>query len=446
MDEDNGVLYLTHGSNHIFATFNMITKRWNVMSRNKEEGKKYNITGCYSTPSVMIPKFGLHIVGSYSRHIRYNKPKKQFVSALISANRSYLCDHAMAYINNKKLLMVLGGRHPETTDSILFTKCSGDNNSNYVWNEFPLKLPHVSCPECTVVFGSVLIVYYIVHHDDDKPFMWILDCNDNEYKWVQPLLSEMEYPKDVCSIIATKTNYVHFIDPYSETHSKIHLSRLFPRNLYIKYVNEQDDDDMKCDQCDELKEKLNVMDAEKQSLHQVINDLLNNQQKIENEKKQMKEQLTQREEEVSELHKQVVKLSTELRQSQEEVGKLNEECKESKLELNEVKKELNKLKRLRRINLSNYLNWSDDDIMDWILTLEEGRYEKYEKKLRAVFNEEGVCGQAMPFIDKPELKGWGITNFMDRNNIYQHLQDLVAQNNHIKNEQELEGGNDTAYI
>eukprot|EP01083_Nonionella_stella_P087803 244434_1 len=247
MDEDNNILYLTHGTNSIFATFNMITNEWNVMSKSYEEGWKYNMPDCMHTPSVMINS-ELHIIGLPFRntfHHRYNKSKKQFVTA---STHHYISGHAVAYVNNKNMLMVLGGYYGSyPTDTILFTKCSGDNNSNCVWKEFPLKLPHGACPTCTVVFESVLIVYYKYSGDDDnsdsddedKRFLWILDLNENKYQWIKPLLSETKYPKflNVTSLIATKANYLHFIDVRNGRYLKIHLSLFMPPKIYKKYVN-----------------------------------------------------------------------------------------------------------------------------------------------------------------------------------------------------------------
>eukprot|EP01083_Nonionella_stella_P314281 1131636_1 len=43
MDEENDLLYLTHGLYDIFATFNMNSNKWNVMSKSEQEGTKYNI-------------------------------------------------------------------------------------------------------------------------------------------------------------------------------------------------------------------------------------------------------------------------------------------------------------------------------------------------------------------------------------------------------------------
>eukprot|EP01083_Nonionella_stella_P254744 875078_1 len=62
MDEENDLLYLTHGWSDIFATFNMNSNKWNVMSKSEQEGTKYNIIhrNLYS-PSLMLPNSELHV-------------------------------------------------------------------------------------------------------------------------------------------------------------------------------------------------------------------------------------------------------------------------------------------------------------------------------------------------------------------------------------------------
>ena len=79
--------------------------------------------------------------------------------------------------------------------------------------------------------------------------------------------------------------------------------------------------------------------------------------------------------------------------------KLNEECKETKMQSMDVKSELGKMKRMKNINIKHYyLNWTADEIVDWISSLDDGHYECYDTKFRLFFNEESVDYQAIPYI------------------------------------------------
>ena len=114
---------------------------------------------------------------------------------------------------------------------------------------------------------------------------------------------------------------------------------------------------------------------------------------------------------------------------------LSEECKEKTLELISLNKQLQKLNKLRFIDTSDYLSWSADDIVDYLCTLNNGKYEKYSAKLRIVFAEEGVDGESIKDIDKPSLRDWGVNNFKDRANIFNKLQEIIHKNeNNINND------------
>eukprot|EP01084_Bolivina_argentea_P139800 245894_1 len=106
----------------------------------------------------------------------------------------------------------------------------------------------------------------------------------------------------------------------------------------------------------------------------------------------------------------------DLEACKEENSKLNEKYKTIKLELNTLK--------------NNYLEWEGDDIVYWIISLDDGEYKTYETQLKVAFNKENVNGKGIQFIDKIELKGWGIENFIHRQNLHQHIQNLVNGNNH----------------
>ena len=73
--------------------------------------------------------------------------------------------------------------------------------------------------------------------------------------------------------------------------------------------------------------------------------------------------------------------------------------------------------------------------MDWIINLDDGQYKEYEEILRMEFKKEDVNGSAIPHIDKHEWKTWGITKFMHRTNIDQHLKNLINNN---KNEEKAQ--------
>ena len=78
-------------------------------------------------------------------------------------------------------------------------------------------------------------------------------------------------------------------------------------------------------------------------------------------------------------------------------------------------------------------------MVDWLISLESGKFEKYEVMLRNIFNKEGVNGSTMKHIDKTELRGWGIESFMDRSVIDKHIQNVVNNINDEGNNYNEEG-------
>eukprot|EP01083_Nonionella_stella_P306350 1072706_1 len=108
-------------------------------------------------------------------------------------------------------------------------------------------------------------------------------------------------------------------------------------------------------------------------------------------------------------------------------------------QLNDVKKQLTQLKRAQRLDTAQYLQWSSDQLVDWIVSLEDGKYQQYENKFRTQFSKEGVNGEAIPHIDRVALNHWGIQNFMDRANLDNAIKRLVQQNKLQDNDVNDEG-------
>merc|ERR1712083_838958 len=69
-----------------------------------------------------------------------------------------------------------------------------------------------------------------------------------------------------------------------------------------------------------------------------------------------------------------------------------------------------------------------EDILLWILSLEDGRYKKYESVLQQSLSEEEVKGEYLSKVDAADVKGWGIKAFMDKKDLSKHIEDLVGQN------------------
>ena len=130
-------------------------------------------------------------------------------------------------------------------------------------------------------------------------------------------------------------------------------------------------------------------------------------------------------------------MKIQIKEYQNEISILKSKYDDEHKELILVKEELNKLKISERLKVENYLNWNGDDIVDWLMILD---------KLRKVFNCHKVNGEKMFYIDKQELRGWGVSDLMHRNNIFNHFQTLTQPNSGNEIEQEGTGNIITKYI
>eukprot|EP01084_Bolivina_argentea_P260561 440056_1 len=264
---------------------------------------------------------------------------------------------------------------------------------------------------------------------DDVYYMDIF--GDGKWK-----IAEVKCPKPgKCNVVITDNKTVHVLpwDRYTD-HFCINIADLLPETvLNANHLNDDQkhNDDIKCNQCDEMKEKVSVLETKVNSLQTLINDLLSMQSKMEMDREENNRVIQQ------------YKIQND---------RLNDECKEMKMELVEVKKKLKELKR-KNIDPTKFREWSGDEFVDWICGLEQGKYIKYESSLRNEFGKEDISGQSISDIEKNDWKGWGINNFAHRSNIQKHINNLVQQNNNnVKNNQiaasnmKCNEGTDTPYI
>ena len=176
---------------------------------------------------------------------------------------------------------------------------------------------------------------------------------------------------------------------------------------------------------------------------QIEKQMMNGLEYLAQNKQKYEARIKALEEEIEKYKVTEVSLRFKIRTEEEKNKKLSDECKQCNMELIELKRELNELKR-KCIDTTKYLDWSSDEFIEWICSLEQGRFSKYESKLREVFKEQNICGEAIPYIQKNEWQGWGIKDYMDRTNIDKHLKHLIKAKEQEKYNDE--GNNDTPLI
>ena len=71
--------------------------------------------------------------------------------------------------------------------------------------------------------------------------------------------------------------------------------------------------------------------------------------------------------------------------------------------------------------------WSLEDIIAWVINLDEHRYEKYENRLFEGMKKEGVDGSRLKDIKQDDLYRFGIQSIHDKNDIFQAIQNLIQR-------------------
>ena len=104
-----------------------------------------------------------------------------------------------------------------------------------------------------------------------------------------------------------------------------------------------------------------------------------------------------------------------------------EEQKESQMKIHGLEEQVAALK-LKAIDESKFMEWEWEEVLLWILSIEKGRYKKYESVLRQSLSEEEVKGEYLGNVDSADIKGWGIKSFLDKKDLCNHISDLVERN------------------
>merc|ERR1712154_694620 len=131
------------------------------------------------------------------------------------------------------------------------------------------------------------------------------------------------------------------------------------------------------------------------------------------------------------LQQRIIELENAIKDQNDTVSHLQQQLlryendqKEKGLELQNLRDE-NKRLKLQCIDVSNFLQWKHDEICQWIIGLDNGRFMKYKEKLRISLEEEEVDGQILEIVDGGDLKRWGVTKLADIKFLQKELLTLV---------------------
>ena len=72
-----------------------------------------------------------------------------------------------------------------------------------------------------------------------------------------------------------------------------------------------------------------------------------------------------------------------------------------------------------------YKNWNHHDIYNWILSLENGRYVKYQHLLKDAMETEKLKGTDLGYVDHERIKQWGVKSFHDKLILYNAIKSIA---------------------
>merc|ERR1712176_121147 len=88
----------------------------------------------------------------------------------------------------------------------------------------------------------------------------------------------------------------------------------------------------------------------------------------------------------------------------------------------------NKQLRQNEIDENKYELWTWKQVLKWMITVENGMFAQYEKSLAKNLEQGKVKGSDLKFVDRDDLKDWGVIVFGDMKALKRHIDRLCQQN------------------
>ena len=105
--------------------------------------------------------------------------------------------------------------------------------------------------------------------------------------------------------------------------------------------------------------------TQKCSLQTLVDELLANQNKLENINNELMKKQHQYEDKIKEAEENIYSLTKGKEMLNRRLAESEEECKGMHLEINQLKNEVKEMRKRKRIDITKYVTWSSDDVVDW---------------------------------------------------------------------------------
>eukprot|EP01084_Bolivina_argentea_P155063 270262_1 len=150
----------------------------------------------------------------------------------------------------------------------------------------------------------------------------------------------------------------------------------------------------------------------------IITDLLNKMETQNNEintlKQEKEEYITAKGTEIAHM-KHVINTITQEKERivivnnmlEQKVNDMENEKKDYEMKIIQLTKQVKQLK-IKRFDANNVAEWDSNDVINWILSLENGIFMKYEKKIKQEIIEGQVIGEDLVTMNIEDIKALGI--------------------------------------
>eukprot|EP01083_Nonionella_stella_P261637 890586_1 len=320
-------------------------------------------------------------------------------------------------------------------DNLLEEACAKHTRKESLMNHLQAQLEkHLPQPVAAQLAETLVIS--VQNNAYDKMEITEEDTKDDNRRSSQLLLSETAVAEDGGAKPADKT--------LNSLVSMVNQLQIENQVLKAEKESLQSRMDEQCDASKEqqnslqsvvnkLQNEVKILQVEKEGLQSLTDELLQKQSEMAKDIAQSKSMRSM----IKELQNEVEILRTEkdnsietCNQLRNENNALNEECKESKMELVNLKSKYDELKQKCPLDITQYKEWSGEDVIMWIVSLENGRFKKYEETLKVSFKEQEFVGQWLDDVQKSDVHDWGIKHFGDKTKLFQYIDEIT--NNTLK--------------
>ena len=120
------------------------------------------------------------------------------------------------------------------------------------------------------------------------------------------------------------------------------------------------------------------------------------------------------------------RLNAEIIRLRNAVEVYEDEQKEDKMKIAALQEKVKELE-LKTLDSTKFTEWNWEQIVFWIMSLENGRFKGYEEVLKAALSAAEMEGEDLLSVNPFMLKVWGMKDGKDREALNQYIQRLVQQ-------------------